>query len=112
METTASHFLGKPHTRLGWWSVWLEVVFIVMFIINVAVLLLLTDETFWRGSILPFYAITMLLCGLAGGVVGLVTVIRQHERSSLVWLAILTGLFVLLLVLNELWQGVQLLLGT
>jgi len=42
---------------------------------------------------------------------GLVTVIRQHERSSLIWLAIFTGLFVLLLVLNELWQGVEILLG-
>jgi uncharacterized membrane protein YfcA len=111
MKTISSHFLGKPHTRLGWWSVWLEVVFVVMFSINVAILVLLTDETFWRDSILPFYAITMLVCGLAGGVVGSVTVIRQHERSLLVWLAILNGLFVLLLVLNELWQGVQFLLG-
>jgi len=111
MKTISSHFFKIPQTKLGWWSVWLEVVFIVMFIVNVAVLSLVTDETFWRGSILPFYAITMLLCGLAGGVVGLVTVIRQHEHSSLVWLAILTGLFVLLLVLNELWQGVEMLLG-
>jgi hypothetical protein len=111
MKIISSHFLGKPQTRLGWWSVWLEVVFVVMFSINITVFVLLTDEAFWRGSILPFYAITMLLCGLVGGVVGLITVIRQHERSSLVWLAILTGLFVLLLVLNELWQGVQLLLG-
>jgi hypothetical protein len=111
MKTASSHFRETPHAQLGWWSVWLEVVFIVMFIINIVVLSLVTDETFWRGSILPFYAITMLLCGLAGGVVGLVTVIRQHERSYLIWLAILTGLFVLLLVLNELWQGVQFLLG-
>jgi len=111
MKTISSHFLEKPHTRLGWWSVGLEVVFVVMFSINIAVMVLLTDATFWRGSILPFYAITMLLCGLAGGVVGLITVIRQHERSSLIWLAILTELFVLLLVLNELWQGVQLLFG-
>lgn len=111
MKTISSHFFGIPHTKLGWWSVWLEVVFIVMFIVNVAVLSFVTDETFWRGSILPFYAIIMLLCGLAGGAMGLVTVIRQHERSSLVWLAIFTGLFVLLLVLNELWQGVEILLG-
>lgn len=111
MKTISSRFFGIPHSKLGWWSVWLEVVFVVMFIVDVAVLSLVTDETFWRGSILPFYAITMLLCGLAGGVMGLVTVIRQHERSSLVWLAIFTGLFVLLLVLNELWQGVEILLG-
>jgi len=111
MKTISSHFFEKPHTKLGWWSVWLEVVFVVMFSINIAILVLLTDGTIWRGSILPFYAIIMLLCGLAGGVVGLVTVMRQHERSSLVWLAILNGLFVLLLVLNELWQDVQSLLG-
>jgi len=46
----------------------------------------------------------MLLCGLAGGVVGLIAMIRQRERSSLVWLAILVGLFVFIIILNEFLQ--------
>jgi len=42
-----------------------------------------------------------MLCGLAAGIVGLIAVIRRHERSWLVWLTILPGLLVLLFVLGE-----------
>jgi len=111
MKTISSHFIDKPHTKLGWWSVWLGVAFVVLFLINVAVLSLITDDASWRQMILPFYGIFMLICGLAGGIVGLIATIRKHERSSLVWLAILIGLFVLFLVLNELLQLVAFLIG-
>jgi len=106
-----SSFLKAPVTKSGWRSVWLEVVFIVMFAANVAVFMIISDETFWRGFILPFYAPIMLICGLAGGVFGLIAVTRQKERALLVWLSILVGLFVFLLVLNELMQGLMYFLG-
>ncbi|MCX6084006.1 MAG: hypothetical protein NT102_03470 [Caldiserica bacterium] len=51
--------------------------------------------------ILPFYGIAMLSCGLAAGIVGLIAMIRRHERSWLVRLAILPGLFALFFVLGE-----------
>lgn len=38
----------------------------------------------WRHITLPFYGIFMLLCGLGAGVVGLMAMIRNHERSWLV----------------------------
>ena len=92
--------LGWPSTRLGWWSVGLAATFVALFIINVAVITS-TLETLWRQTLLPFYVIFMLSCGLAAGIVGLIAVIRQRERSWLVWLAILTGLFVIVIVLGE-----------
>jgi len=46
----------------------------------------------------------MLSCGLAAGIVGLIAVIRQRERTRLVWLAILTGLFVIVIVIGEFLQ--------
>jgi hypothetical protein len=52
-------------------------------------------------GLLPFYGILMLLCGLVAGIVGGPAVIRQHERSWLVWLTLLPGLLVLLLLLGE-----------
>ena len=94
---------GWPGTRLGWWSVGLAATFVALFIINVAVISS-TLETLWRQTLLPYYVIFMLSCGLAAGIAGLLAVIRQHERSWLVWLAILTGLFVIILVLGELLQ--------
>ena len=59
------------------------------------------QETQWEGMAITFYGITMLLCGLAGGVVSLIASIRQHERSWLVWLSILTLLVDLFLVIGE-----------
>jgi hypothetical protein len=34
--------------------------------------------------VMPFYGIFMLLCGLSAGIIGLIAVLRQHERSWLV----------------------------
>jgi len=92
--------LGWPSTRLGWWSVGLAATFVALFIINVAVITS-TLETLWRQTLLPFYVIFMLSCGLAAGIVGLIAVIWRHERSWLVWLTMLPGLFVIFLLLGE-----------
>ena len=93
--------LGWPSTRLGWWSVALAGVFVGLFIINSAVFMQLTTNAPWQQTLLPFYGIFMLLCGLAAGIVGLIAVIWRHERSWLVWLTMLPGLFVIFLLLGE-----------
>jgi hypothetical protein len=99
-----SRFNERPRTKLGWWAIWLGVTFVVLFIANVVVFSFVSDETFWRATILPFYGPIMLLCGLAGGFVGLLAVFRKHEHSLLIWLAIFMGLFVVILTLNEFLQ--------
>ena len=94
-------FLGRPSTRLGWWSVGLAAVFVVLWIINTVVFMPSTVVVPWGQVILPFYGIFMILCGFAAGVVGLIAVIGRGERSWLVWLTILPALLVLFLVLGE-----------
>jgi len=93
-------FLARPATRLGRWSVALAAAFVVMFIINAAVFMRLPEAP-WQPSVLPFYGIAMLLCGLAAGVTAALAVVRQGERSWLVWLPLLPCLFVLFLVVGE-----------
>ena len=95
-------FLGRPSTRLGGWSVRLAAIFVVLWIINTTIFMPTSDSAPWRQVVLPFYGIFMMLCGFAAGIVGLMAVIRRHERSWLVWLTILPGLFVLFFVLGEL----------
>ncbi len=91
---------ARPATRLGRWSVGLGAMFLVLFIVNSAVFMQLTEAP-WQHTLLPFYGIGMLTIGLAAGITGLMAVIRHHERSWLVWLTILPGLFVLFLLLGE-----------
>lgn len=93
--------LGWPSTRLGWWSVGLAATFLILWIINTTIFMPTTVLVPWRQVVLPFYGIFMMLCGFAAGVVGLIAVIWRHERSWLVWLTILPGLFVLVFVLGE-----------
>ena len=101
MKAISSHFTEKPHTKLGRWAVGLGILFVVLFLINSFVFMPTSSDAPWRQVVLPFYGIFMLLCGLAAGIIGLVAVIRRHERSWLVWLTLLPGLFVLFLVLGE-----------
>lgn len=92
---------GWPSTRLGWWAVGLMVTFVVLMIINGAVFMRLPEDVTWRATLLPFYGFAMLACGLAAGISALVALTRRHERSWLVWLPILAGMFVIFLILGE-----------
>jgi len=101
---SSSSFLQRPGTRMGWWAVGLGAAFVVMFIINSTVFMPAYQDatnTLWRQNLLPFYGIFMMLCALAAGVVGLIAVIKKHERSWLVWLTILPGAFALIFILGE-----------
>jgi hypothetical protein len=100
-EDRGRGFLSTPSTKLGRWSVALAATFVALFIINAAVFMRLTQEAPWQHTLLPFYGIAMLACGLAAGIVGLVAVIRWHERSWLVWLTLLPELLVIFLILGE-----------
>jgi peptidoglycan/LPS O-acetylase OafA/YrhL len=79
----------------------LAVLFEILTIINSAIFMRLPEDVPWRVTVLPFYGIFMMLCGLAAGIVALVAVLRQHERSWLVWLALGIGLTALVFVLGE-----------
>ncbi len=94
-------FLSTPATKLGWWSVALATTYVVLFLINALVFMPSIVVVPWRQTVLPFYGIAMLLCGLAAGIVGLIAVVWRRERSWLVWLTMLPGLMVVALVLGE-----------
>jgi hypothetical protein len=63
--------------------------------INAAVLLPAPGVVPWREALV---GIMLLVCGLAGGIAALIALIRCHERSALVWFALLPGLFVLFMI--------------
>ena len=86
MGTTSNHFLERPHGRLGWWAAGLAVASIVLL---------------FAWSFLPWGAWPSFLCGLAGGIIGLIAIFRQQERSWLVFLSILPLLNVLIFILGE-----------
>lgn len=101
VEKMKVSFGERPFTKPGWWAFYLAVVFWVMSLINNVVFMRLPEQVSWRQSLLPFYGILMLLCGLAAGVTGVIALVKKHERSWMVWLAILPGAWVLFMLLGE-----------
>jgi len=98
---SSSSILQLPSTKPGWWAVGLAVAYAGMGIINTFVFMRLPEDVSWRQTILPYYGILMMLCGVSAGVVALIAVIRNRERSWLVWLTIVQWVFTLALLVGE-----------
>ena len=101
-QTKKHRSLVWPVTRLGWWAIGLMALYALLAILNTAVFMRVTFSEQVTRTVLPFYGIFMLLCGLAGAIIALVAIIRKKERAILVWICLLPGLFVLFLVFGEL----------
>ena len=99
-QPSRRRFLAWPSTRLGWWAVGLAAMFVTLFITNSAVLMPFPEVIPWR-QVRISYGLFMILVGFVSGIVGMVAVIRRHERSWLVWCTILPILFVVVFLLGE-----------
>lgn len=91
-RSTTHRVAVVPTTRLGRWAVGLAIA-------NVVLVLVLA----W--TILPGGAALGFACGLAGGVVGLVAIVRGRERALAVFAALAPFATVVAFVLAELLIG-------
>lgn len=104
--TPASGFGSLPHTKFGRWAMWLAVAFVVMFAVNIAftgIFGMTTDEDMrnFSESVLPLYGIALMLVGLSSGVTALIAMIRDHERSWLLWAALVPFSMMLFFIIGE-----------
>lgn len=95
-------FKERPSTRMGWLSFWFAIAFVVMMGVNQTVLMNLPElDGIARGAVIV-YGLAMLAVGLTAGLTGLIAMWRKGERSAyVVLLPVIVGLFVLMLVLGE-----------
>lgn len=86
----------KPETKLGKWSVWLNISFLIVIIISiisVKVLGILSfDDTWWDVSVNVF------LAPIAALIIGIIA-IRKEDRSVLVYSSVVIGLLAILFIL-------------
>jgi len=86
-----------PKTRLGKWSVWLNVFFMIVIItsiILVNVLGILSYNDHWWDVTVPL----VFSASIAAFVIGIIAVRKNKERSVLVYLSILIGLLTILFI--------------
>ncbi len=86
MKTDSSHFLESPHTQVGWWAVGLSGLFTILFLLTL-------------NELLIFSGFLTMVFGLMGGGLTLFSLAWKHERSWLLWLMLLPGLFAITLAL-------------
>jgi len=87
MKKTSSPFFQLPHTPHGWWATGLAAASVILL-------------PLW--SFLPGGALLSFLCALASGVMALIALLRQHERSWLVFLCLVPMVNVFSFILAEL----------
>lgn len=85
---TRGKFSKLPQSRLGWWAVVFAAIFTLLFIG-------VTSE------IIRFSGFLIMSLGVIAGILLLVAIIWKKERSWLVWLMLIPGLFAILFALGE-----------
>lgn len=92
-----------PKTILGKWSVGLCGSFILFLLLFYGVVAMgeRGGDTFFSNPALVVPSMIAGIGGVAGFFVGLIAIIRQRERSWLVYISIIIGLFVIILVSGE-----------
>ena len=95
-----------PTTRLGRVSMWLALVFLVGFAVNMAVVPTVGMSTnpavneFSR-TYLPYWGVTLFASGFIAGAIGLVAILKDKERSIITLLTLVPMLFVTVFMLGE-----------
>lgn len=88
----------KPETKLGRWSVGLNIFFLIIIIISIVLVkvfgILSFDDTWWDITVPVAFLIEMIAF-----FTGIRAVRKNKGRSVLVYLSILTGVFVILFVI-------------
>ena len=92
-----------PNTRLGKWSIWLIVAFILLFMMFQ--LLVASGQrggdTFFSNLALSVPMLIAGICGILAFFTGIIGIIKGKERSVLVFIATAIGFFILFFVLGE-----------
>jgi hypothetical protein len=96
--------IGFPSTRWGWWSIGLEIAFLVLLVIFFDLIASGQEggDTFFSNPLLAFSLLAAAVAAVAGGMIATVAMIWKGERSLLVFIALLIGLFVLFFAVGEL----------
>jgi len=98
-----------PETSVGKWSIWLILVFLVLFIIAQIIAAVGRDRGAFETEDLNNTYITSILrviipagiSGIAAFILGLVSIVKFEERSWLVYSSIILGFLVLSFVFGE-----------
>jgi hypothetical protein len=95
-------FVSWPRTRAGLWALGLGLATLILPLLNAMVNAFMTVLSGGTPVAVGGFGTLMVLCGVAGGITGLVALIRSHEHSMVVWGVMLIGLIAVVLAGRDL----------
>jgi hypothetical protein len=97
-----SGFLGVPNTSVGWWSIYLMLMFLGLFGGWIAYVWAtpIARPTFYSDPLHAALLLGATVAGLGGGVVGVLAFVIGRERSLLILPSIIVGGLVLFVVIG------------
>ena len=87
----------KPKTKLGKWSVGLNMFFLIVVVISiilVKVLGILNFDDHWWDVTVPI----IFSASIIGFILGIIAIIKNKERSLLVYISVIIGLLAILFI--------------
>ena len=88
-----------PKTKLGKWSVWLNVFFLIVIVFSV--FLVNVFRVLSYGDIWWDITVNVFLASIFACILGIVAVRKRGERSVLVYISIILGLLSILFILSH-----------
>jgi hypothetical protein len=101
MKPETARFTSLPRTKNGRWAIRLLGLFALLFLINQTLFMPAPEPLPLPRLLLIVYGLLLILTGLACGAMGLISLIRERDRSWLVWLAVIPGAMILFFLLGE-----------
>ena len=96
----------SPTTKLGKWSIGLCIAFLILMVIVFMSVIFSAKDEISENFFEPLWpAVTLLIagaCEMIASVLGVVSIIKNKERSILVFFAVGVGLFALFFLIGEL----------
>lgn len=96
MADQKPQFRKFPVTKMGWWAVGLGLTHMVLYSIEMSLIGTKFSFTEPYLTIMLVTEVLIMLLGLAGAILALITLIKKTERSWVVWASLLPGLTALL----------------
>ncbi len=95
-----------PKTPLGRWSVGIAVAVILLVLLNILLGKILNVLEFSSGSIeLRIFFVVLCIFGIGSLLSGFISIIKSKERSILVFLALVVGLFSLGIIISSITEA-------
>ena len=99
-EQSRSSFTGRPISQRGRWAFWLGAAFIILFLLN-GVLMQVPEKSGLLRGLAIVYGWVLMLSGLASGVLSVVALLKDKERSWMALLPLLFAVYVVFMLVGE-----------